>query len=212
MTRLTTISCILLLFTGIVQAQTDSIERIPYNKDFVFQDGIYLNFTEFKNNDPGIRHYELINDDAYGEPGRVILRYSCIDTSGAARNCIVKDCFGYCNKNVIHISQGFYGYYYRVFILGALTHYVAFSGMNQAPQMFATQPVAYVGTSNDYREYILDFETGDTFIFNYKNFSAFLKTHDVGLYERLKNSKKKRKMIYFYMLEYNKTHSISFPE
>ena len=193
------------------EAQNDSTVMVKYQEGVHFEDGIYLSFDEFKQNKPKITEYEVINDNTFGEMGRVILRFDCEDAKGNLKSCTIKECFCYCKKGVVYIYQGYYGYYYRAFIIGALVHYLAFSHSVTPMAYMSDQPVAYVGTTGNYEEFVIDFETGKEIPFKYKNFSGFLKAQDPELYEQLKKTKQKKKMIHNFLLKYNEKHPIFIP-
>lgn len=200
-----------LLVSAFSQAQNDSTALLKYQEGVYFEDGIYLSFDEFKNNSPKIHEYEVINDNTFGEIGRVLLRFNCEDDKGNIKSCSVKDCFCYVRKGVVYIYQGYFGYYYRAFIVGALTHYLAFSHAVTPKMYMSDQPVAYVGSTENYQEFVIDFNTGKEIPFKYKNFSDFLKDNDTELYNQLQKSKQKRKMIHNFLLRYNERHPIYIP-
>mgnify|MGYP007068279383 CR=1 FL=1 len=194
-----------------LSAQNDTT-FVKYSRDFKFNDGIYQSFKEFKNNKPSLPDFEVIKDKIYGEEGSIILRYPCPDSIGSKKTCTLDKCFGYCKNGILYFSQGYTGYFYRMFIVGALSHFMAYNKDDMQHDLFMSpQPVAYVGPSNDYTEYLLDFNTGTTFLFNYKDFSDFLKAHDEELYQELQKTRQKRKMIHHFLLKYNEKHTISFP-
>ncbi|MEI6854242.1 MAG: hypothetical protein WCL06_15445, partial [Bacteroidota bacterium] len=66
-------------------------------------------------------------------------------------------------------------------------------------------------SGNELREYVLDFQTGETFVFTYRNFKDFLKTHDEELLKELEKTKNKRDMIHHFLLKYNERHPVYFP-
>jgi hypothetical protein len=194
-----------------VNAQVDSLHRTKYTSDYRFRDGVYINFGELKNNHPRISDFAEIKNNTLGGPDEIELHYSCTDTTGSTKNCIVKKCFGFVRDGNLYISQGFYGYYFRVFIIGGLTHFLAFTGFDDQEAYISTEPNSVMGISNDYREYVLDFDSGKAFLFTYKNMVSFLKERDTDLYQQLIASKKKKQMIHHFLLKYNERHPIYLP-
>ncbi|HNW89502.1 MAG TPA: hypothetical protein PKN48_07545 [Bacteroidales bacterium] len=203
---------ILLLFfcPAFGYAQSDTV-MVKYTRDFKFNDGIYQTFKEFKDNKPSLPVFEVVKDNLYGEEGSMKLKYPCPDSIGSKKTCVIDECFGYSKNGILYMYQGYSGYYYRMFLVGALSHYIAFSKNRMGDMYFSTEPIAYVGSSNDYSEFLLDFETGETFHFNYKDFCDFLKIHDEELYQELQKTKQKRKMIHHFLLKYNEKHPVYFP-
>lgn len=212
MKKLLFLILLLCFYISVLNAQqaTDTV-MFKYSRDFPFNDGIYLSFSEFKNNRPSFSNFNIINDDQYGRAGSTMLAYPCHDSAGMPKLCAVKECFGYCSQGVVYLWQGYGDYYYRLFIIGALSHYLAFQQYNSYPVLVSDQPVGFTGTTAEYTEYLLDFETGESFPFTYKSFSNFLKTHDEELYNALEKSRGKRKLIHNFLLKYNEKHPVYFP-
>ena len=149
-----------------------------------------------------------MQDNTFGENGRILLKYACGDSLNPEKMCVIKDCFAFSKSGALYLSQGLPGYYYRAYIVGSLTHFIAFTGYGSGNIYISQEPVPYTGSANDYTEYLLDMETGDAFRFTYKNFSGFLSSRDPELYQELMSSRKKRKMIYYFMLKYNEKHPL----
>lgn len=200
---------LLLFFVPSGFAQSDTV-MVKYTRDFKFNDGIFQTFLEFKNNKPSLPEFEVVKDKISGE-GSIVLRYPCPDSIGSKKNCAIDECFGYSRNGVFYMYQGYPGYYYRMFMVGALSHFVAFNKYNMHDMYYSPEPLAYVGTSNDYAEYLLDMETGETIHFNYKDFAKFLENHDSALFQELQNTRQKRKMIHHFLLKYNEKHPVYFP-
>ncbi|MCK9611942.1 MAG: hypothetical protein PHR81_00935 [Bacteroidales bacterium] len=191
-------------------SQSD-IPQVKYTREFKFNDGIYQSFKEFKYNNPSLPEFSMSKDNNFIQEGNVILRYPCPDSIGSKRTCVIENCFGFSRNGILYLNQGYPGYYYRMFIVGALSHFIAFNKFG-APDVFATfEPFVFSSGSNDFTEYLLDFETGNTFRFGYTEFSEFLEKHDKELFDELQNTKQKRKMIHHFLLKYNEKHPIYFP-
>lgn len=197
-----------LSFWGYAQ---DTVRMLRYGPDFRFSDGVYITFEEWKNNKPRIRDFDVIRTNTMGARDDVKLTYTCTDNTGQTGRCTVENCFAYVRNGTLYLAQGYYGYYYRTFIVGSLTHFIAFSGFDYRQTHHYIDPNSLLGSENDYREFLLDFETGNTYDFSFRTFSAFLKERDTELYEQLMASKRKRSMIHHYLLKYNERHPISFP-
>jgi len=185
-----------------VNAQQDSASVYP---DFHFTDGIYLSFDELKNNLPAWRTFEVTHRN-----GATYLARPCADSSTTRNDCAVENPWGYCLNGNVFIHQGYDNHYFRLQVIGALTHYFRMeiiytnSGLSDPMNPYGAMPSARMSD----REVILEWSTGKSFDFNYKNFKAFLKNNDPDLYQQLESSKKKRGMIYFYLLKYNERHPV----
>lgn len=199
----------LLGIAGRLCSQTDTVSGGQvYDNDFRFRRGIYMNFEEFRTNKPSVTAFTLVENDGSGRAGGVLLQYSATDTSGKMQNYTVRECFGFSDKGSFYISQGYEGYYYRLFIMGALTHYISFAGYNTPYYYSPNDPMAYVGSSPDFAEYLLDFSSGRAFRFTYRDFADFLSKNDPDLYAEMMKNRKRRKMLHFYLLKYNERHRV----
>lgn len=194
-----------------LRAQTDSTRKmVKYVRGFKFTDGIYLNFNEFKNNSPSVVKCEIIENKDAMMNGSFVLKSYEPDSNGKISNKQISNAFGFCKNGVIYFGNESNGYF-RMFIVGALSHFIALQQSTAADDMYYGYPAFISVSGNDASEYLLDFETGETFLFNYKNFRDFLQKHDTILYNELESLKNKREMIHHYLLKYNEKHPIYFP-
>jgi len=202
---------ILLLSAFNINAQQDSTEMVKFGSGVHFAEGVYANFNEWKNNQPRINDFHAVKTNAFGAQDEIELRYNCKGDNGSMQSCVVNNCFGYVLNGAFYITQGFNGHYFRVFIIGGLTHFIAYSGYEDPDAYYTSDPNGLIGAANDYREYVLDFSNGEVFEFNYKNFVSFLKANDPELNQQLLASKNKRQMIHHFLLKYNERHPIYLP-
>ena len=187
---------------------TDTIGKVKYTKDFVFNDGIYRTFQEFKDDNPSITNFSVRTPSLNSNPNFKLIEITKIDSIKNIDNSVFKNMWGYSYHGEVYITHNCYSYYYKFIIIGALSFFVGVSG-SLIP---ANDVMVGYGADNKYEKFMLDFETGDVKIFNYKNFSAFLKAHDEELYNELMKQKKKKKIISKYLLKYNQRHPIWFKE
>lgn len=174
------------------------------NSDFNFAEGIYWNFNEFKSNSPSITKFTVKNIG-----GSTYFEFPCEDSLGNIQTCTAENVWGYCKGKNVFINQGQGSLFFRLQIIGALIHYYVIETMYFEDNDFRygnPYSTSYRRTSEN--EMIMEWETGNTFYFNYKSFSQYLSNNDSELYKELQNSKKKRKMIYFFLLKYNEKHLV----
>lgn len=194
-------------------AQTqEGSKLVKYDKNFVFDEGIYMNVNEFRNNSPSITEFNIVKHSQFN--GKTELQFNCFDSvSSRFEICIAQNCWGYTTNNSVYIAQSIDGYFFRLQMIGSLIH---FYDMNRYSRSVYDDSFGYPTTNvqhgTESREFIIDMESGKRIEFNYKNFSAFLKEKDQELYQELESSKKKRKMIYYYLIKYNEKHPIYFPK
>lgn len=187
---------------SVAMAQNDSAKVYP---NFRFTDGVYLTFEDFRNNRPYCTDFAV----SYRGGGTRITK-ACADSSTSNTDCEIKDPWGYCLNHSVFINQGYRGNYFRLQVVGALIHYFVME-MDYFDPSFSDPFNPHSTTPNrrlSNLEMVMEWETGKSFEFCYKNFKYFLLEKDIDLYKELETSKKKRKMIYFYMLKYNEKHPV----
>jgi len=188
--------------------QSDTIGKVKYSSDFVFNDGVYKTFSEFKADSPSIKQFYVKNPSPYADPNYTILEYICPDSVKTLGGCEVKDVWGYAYRGDVYIAHTYYAYYFKLMVVGSLCHFVGLAGIGT--YVPANDVMMGFGADSDYQQYMLDFDTGEIVTFNYKNFSYFLQSHDLELYQELMKQKKKKKVIFKYLLKYNERHPIWF--
>jgi hypothetical protein len=187
---------------------TDTIGKIRYSSDFVFNDGIYSTFQEFKNDNPSITRFTVKNPSLFAEPNYKILEYICPDSIKKPGNCEVNDAWGYSYQGSVYVAHSYYAYYFKLIAVGSLCYFYGLSGAGTVVP--ANDVMMGFGANTEYQQFMIDYETGEIIPFNYKNFSSFLKTHDEDLYNDLMKQNKKKKVIFKYLLNYNERHPIWF--
>ena len=182
---------------------------VKYDKNFEFSDGVYLTFEEFRQNNPTITDFKITRGNQFS--GQIALEYPCMDKNGNPSSCVVRDCWGYVQNNTVFIAQGTGGYFFRLHIIGALIHYYAIETYSAPYYDYSYgYPTYRSGRQAQTMEYLIEFETGSKILFNYRNFSAFLMEKDRELYDELQKTRKKRKMIYHFLIRYNEKHPVYF--
>lgn len=198
--KLLIISILIFISTG-VNAQDGEL----INSDFHFTEGIYLTFEEFKTNSPSIENFTIKN---YGEG--TFFEFPCTDSTGNIQTCTAENVWGYCKGKNVYINQGYGAVFFRLQVIGALIHYYSVSTYYQRDYNYDYYGRPYPSSSRRVaeEEMVMEWESGNSFAFNYRSFSTYLEMKDQDLYTELGNSKKKRKMIYFYLLKYNENHPV----
>ena len=160
--------------------------------------------------DPG-RLIELLTPDA-----DVILRKST-NPERKTRYSLVgvktSDIWGYARKGSLYIQKG--ELFNRMPVLGSICHFVAnvtvYNDRHYDPYYnysYNVQP----NTTNELRQFILDFETGKVLEYNYESVLIIL-MRDEELYEEFNNLKKrkKREKKFLYVRKYNEKYPLYFP-
>jgi hypothetical protein len=199
---------IFLLFPLYTFPQNDTIGKVKYTNDFVFNDGIYKTFQEFKDDNPSITKFTVKKPMPLADPNYTVLNYACNDSSKARTNCEMKNCWGYCYHGDVYISHLYNSYFFKLMVIGSVCH---FAGLSVTGTLNPMNDISVgFGMDNKYQQYFLNFETGEVLPFNYKNFSNFLQIHDALLYQQLMKEGRKKKKIFNYLLKYNTKHPVYF--
>jgi len=199
---------VFLLFPAFCFSQTDTIGKVKYTDDFVFNDGIYKSFLEFKNDNPSITKINVVKPTPLADPNFTMLYYKCPDSVKTTGDCQMKNCWGYCYRGDVYISHLYNSYFFKLMVIGSVCHFAGLAVKGTSTPM--SDVVEGFGAANKYQQFFLDFETGEVLPFTYKYFSVFLQKHDDALYQHLEKESGKKKKIFSYLLKYNSKHPIWF--
>lgn len=198
------------LFSFEVYSNPDSIK---YERSFAFEEGIYLNFWQFRNNDP-VPKESLISDYSKND-NEFILKVlsknsvSFIDSAGAEHKVRVRDIWGYSINREVFIRTG--DAFSKVQIIGSICHFVgSFESYSTLPDPIYGQP--QMRTEYRKEQAVIDMQTGNIMQFTVSTMETLLKK-DEQLYKEftsLKN-KKKRSSIFIFMQKFNRKHPLYFP-
>lgn len=218
------ITFILVFGETLVQAQSDSVKRVPYNSDFKFREGIYLNFEQVKNNNPLAKSRIISNldieDNQFFDNVLSNKTFAYYDDLGMKRDVTVKTIWGYSKNGILYLRMN--DTYSRITYIGSICHFTANISVYQPsyydpyyynPNYYyrnwntASQP-----TTTELKQFIMDFSTGK--ILDYDEDSLELvfmrdpELHDE--YTALKK-KKKEQMKFFYIRKFNERNPLMIP-
>ena len=200
-------------------AETLAQQRVvQYDRNFVFRDGIYISFSDFKNNAPIpvsriISDYNKNSQDFFS---KVLSKrtFTYVDNTGKEQTTNSDETWGYSSGGIIYVNHG--TDFNRMTIIGNISHFLATVKMRMVnPDPFyydrnfgVPQQYTYVST-----QCILDFETGSIMDFSVNNMEIIL-SRDEALYQQFLALKKRqqRDAIFLYLRKYNEKHPIYFPE
>lgn len=201
-------------------AQNDSI---LYTRDFVFDEGIYITYSDFRMNRPITK--EVI--ESKGDKSQLDFIGKTVENSeyvyfkfgGYIHKVKTDSIWGFSQNNTVYINYD--KKMFRIPVFGNISQFVA------------TVEVInnYAGTASPYyynygvtatnmptkgrevRQFVLDFYTGKIYDYDEKNIAELLKRDDKIYAEFMKLSKRKRKkMMGMYLRNYNQAHPIYFPK
>lgn len=212
------IPVMLLLFSSLFVEAFSQQKVVQYSKDFLFRDGVYLTFQDFKNNNPILPSKIIFNSN---KDDNNFLKYVLNKTTftyldGLGKEVVHKteETWGYCSNGTVYINHG--TDFNRVNIIGSICHFVAtvpvkvgFSDPFYNNQPFDDrQQYAYVT-----EQQVIDLESGKVMPFDVVNMETLL-SRDESLFEEFGalSKKKKRDMVFLYLRKYNEKHVPNFPQ
>jgi len=217
---------LLLIASNLGYAQEPVLKMIKHTPDFKFEDGIFISFSQVRNNNPVslarlITNYDYTSNDFYDKllSGNKIAYF---DENGVRMESDVDKIWGFSRNGVLYIkiSDG----YTRVTIVGSICHFVAnittrdnryydpyYSNPYYNPYYYPYSPSRST-SSSEMRQYLIDFETGKLMNYDVQSMEVLLmkdpELHDeyMGL-----SNKKKKQMRFLYIRKYNERNPLYLP-
>lgn len=198
--------------------QTDTTKLVKYGPGFKFEEGLYLNFQQVKNNAPiapsRIITNVKLNDLDFFEK---VLREKNVrfyDEFGLVQEVKTSNVWGYSRKGSLYIQWG--EVFNRIPVVGNICHFVAnirvYNDRYYDPYYYNYYSTPAPTSTNELRQLMLDFETGKVMEYNYENLLVIL-MRDPELYEEFNSLKKrkKREKKFFYVRKYNEKYPLYIP-
>lgn len=208
----------------LLYSQSDSIIKVPYNQDFQFKEGIYLNFEQVKNNSPVVKSRIItnidINDPQFFDNILDNQTFSFYDQLGLKRDIAVNAVWGYSKNGLIFVR--IYKIFNRISYIGSISHFiatiVAYNSRNYDPYYYNPYYYSRGGgmspsySSNEMRQFIFDFDSGKIMDYDEDSLEVLLmkdpQLHD----EYLALSKKKKSQLKFvYIRKFNERNPLMIP-
>ncbi|MDP4186962.1 MAG: hypothetical protein Q8907_10610 [Bacteroidota bacterium] len=219
---------VLAISTSFVYGQTDTTKTkwVKYSPDFKFEDGLYLNFSQVKQNDP-LPVARVITSLDSNSPDffEGLLRDKSVyyyDDFGVRQEIKTDKIWGYSQNGALFIlfGQGFN----RVTVIGSICHFLAtVTNYNRAypydpfynnyynyyyygmmPQNYAT---------SEMRQYLIDFKTGKVLDYDEKSVETLLMSdpelHDE--YAQLR-TRKRDQLKFMYIRKFNERNPLMLPQ
>lgn len=199
------------LMTVAAVAQTDSV---VYTQGFNFAEGVYLNFSQFRNNKPLPKSRIVLEGDSTRPD---ILKqtlskttFQWRDSNGVVQTTKVNTVWGYSeNKTVYTLLNAQFN---RIVVIGSICHFTSYvtdyryTGPGTYPNQQYGVPVETL------QQYILDVASGQFYVFQVSSMEFVLQRDPVlyAGYAALKK-KQKRDQMFIYLRKYNEKHPLMFP-
>ncbi|KPK86419.1 MAG: hypothetical protein AMS27_05115 [Bacteroides sp. SM23_62_1] len=222
-----TCMCFFLFITQYNFSQADTTGMIRYTPEFEFTDGIYLSFEQVRQNNPILKSRLITNVDYTSKDffeqvldNRFVYFF---DHVGMKQQVRTSDIWGFSRNGVLYIAmdEGFY----RITIIGRICHFVAtvttYDSRYYDPYYYnpyyynnyyryGGYPATY--SSNELRQYLLDFDSGEIMDYNRDNLEILLmkdpELHDE--YSQLRR-KKKKQLKFLYLRKFNERNPLYLP-
>lgn len=208
---------ILIILSSSIFAQNG---QIKYSPAFKFNDGIFENFQQVKQNKP-IPKTQILTDIDYNSFNffeRILEQKSITvyDNLGVNREINPKNIWGFSDKGILYININ--ETFNRIPVFGNISHFIADKTVVEYDPYNRTGSYNYYNspqytTKTVMMQYLLDFKTGKIYDFNYETVEKLI-SDDINLYEEFSKlrKRKKKKLKFLYIRKYNKKHPIYFPK
>jgi hypothetical protein len=213
---LVTIFFSFILINGAFSQKRDSV---LIDSDFLFPDGIYLDFNSVKKLTPinlsSIITNLPINDIEIFKKLVANEKIGFYDNEGIRQQITTKNIWGYSNKRTLYKNSG--QGFFRIPVVASISQFVAEimvvrETMND-PYM-GSYTYGGIGATSSYESkeahtFIISFETGVVYDYNYKNFEELLSKDEELFLEFSKLKKRDKKhQIFLYIRKYNQKYPL----
>ncbi len=212
----TAIICLFLMLSSFALAQADSA---VLDRNFVFKDGIFLNFQQVLNNNPvpkskiitDISQYDLDFYDKLLEKKTLKFYYN-----GTVQEVNTGDIWGYSDNGSLYIHWN--DEFNKIPVVGSLGHFIASKLVTTYSSPYSSwyyDPYDYnTTTTREIFQYILDFRTGKVYDFTVSSLLYLMQKYDKELYDEYSklSRRKRKKMMFYYLRKFNSRNKIYLPK
>ena len=220
---------LLLLVTVGATAQEDSARRVRYTPEFLFNDGLYLNFGQVRNNAPVPAIRIISSDDPFDHNFyRNLVKNKTIgyfDAFGAQHEVQTIQIWGYSQDGKLYVQYN--DEFNRIPIIGRVCHFIAdvtivnsyydpyyydYYNYGRYNPYYHRSNYPRTTRSKEMRQYLLDFETGKVMPFDRSAVQAML-MEDPELYDEFMSLKKKKQneLLFFFIRRLNEKNPVYLP-
>jgi hypothetical protein len=214
-----------------LHSQESEKHQVKYTPEFVFRDGIYLNFEQVKSNNP-LSPTRIVSNTPYDDPefytslvnSKKIIYY---DDFGVQQTLPTDNLWGISRNGTVFIKVG--DGFSRVTVIGSICHFVAnittynsryydpyyynpyyYSPYSYNYNMYGYSPAPY--SSTEMKQYLIDFETGKISEYDEKNLAVLL-MKDPELHDEYAALKKKqqKQLKFLYIRKFNERNPLYLP-
>jgi len=192
-------------------------DKVIYSHNYRFKDGLYLNTTQIRNNDP-IRIRQIITKIDKNDPeffSRILAKNTIWfwDKNGQKQQIPSDSVLAVAKKGklFIYINNDLF----PLIFIGNLTYFIATIDVYDYDySTYYYYDYTTMDTHKETRQYILDLQEGKIYDYNYKNLQILLKKYDKNLYQKYINlpKRKRKKQIFIYIRKFNERHPLYLPK
>jgi hypothetical protein len=212
-------------FSSFGQSGTDTSNMIRYTPEYKFKEGIFLNFQQVRDNDPIPKSRILTNVDFSDREfytkvldSKVLIFY---DHFGMKQEVRTDRLWGFSRNGILYISLN--DKHHRITIVGNICHFVAtvttYDARYYDPYYYNPYDYYYRyggypmnTSSNEMRQFLLDFESGKVYDYDYQALEVLL-MKDPELHDEFTQlrKKKKRQLKFLYLRKFNERNPLYLP-
>lgn len=200
-------------------AQEDKAMLTKYDFSFEFKEGIYLNFDNFKNNQP-IQYESIISPEFSDDFFNILDTAENITFYGEFGSPItlpISKIWGYSKNGKPYILWA--EKFNLIPFVGSISHFITtvkvyYSSFHDPYyDPYSYNPGARVYQSEELRQLLIDMQTGQVIDYNLKNVETLLK-RDAQVYEEFMklNKRKRAKQMFYYVKYYNEKNPLYLQE
>jgi hypothetical protein len=208
--------------------QTDSVKRVKYTPEFQFAPGLYLDFSQVRENRPIPSVRIVSNDDPLDfNFYRNLVKNKKIayfDELGTQQEISTTNVWGYSQDGKVYIQYN--GEFNRIPIIGRVCHFIAditvidtrydpyYSDYYNSGYYnpYYSRPYNRTTKTREMRQYLLDFESGKVMDFNKESVQVML-MQDPELYDEFMKLKKRQQndLLFFFLRRLNEKYPVTIP-
>jgi hypothetical protein len=205
-------------------AQDIPVGLVKYTPEFKFNDGIYLSFSQLKNNNP-VPVARVLSETEHNDPDfytKLLEEKNIIyfDDFGVQQTVSVEKIWGFSRNGIVYIRIG--GNFSRITVIGNICHFVAnittyssryYDPYSYNPYYYRYSATPATTTTTEMRQYLMDFETGKILDYDVQGVEVLL-MKDPQLYDEFASlgNKKKKQMKFLYVRKFNEKNPLLIPE
>ena len=197
-------------------AQKDSL--VQYTIDFKFNDGLFLNFNQVKNNQ-AVPFKNIISNENYLSDNFIdkVLDNTDINIFYDGNKISIKSkaIWGYAKNGILYIQAQ--DNFFRIPSIGSISFFVAKVEVEYQTQMdpWSTSYYGMPGqtyTSSEIKRFLIDFSDGSLYEYSTSNISKLIST-DLKLSDEFMNLKRRQRKqkAFIYIRRFNENNPLYFP-